>query len=183
MRRVGVFLRCGIGENAYQSSVGHVGIAYFSLKKRRTVKAKFPTVYGLVVVENDTLFLRSFYLPFSRTTFARIGYELLWIAAFVFQFFRDEPKKYVGIVVWAVLVLLRLPNVYDVLFKRSYTIRIPLQQIREFTMEDDRHGYQTAVKLLLKNGRYRKLIFRKLENRAEAFADLLSQYLTAPKLV
>jgi hypothetical protein len=147
------------------------------------MKAKFPTVYGLAVVENDTLFLRSFYLPFSRTSFAKVGYELLWIAAFVFQFFRDEPQKYVGIVVWAVLVLLRLPDMVDVFFKRSYATRIPFQQIQDFTLEDDRHGYQTIVKLLLKNGRYRKIIFRKLENQAESFADLLSQYLTAPKLV
>ena len=160
-----------------------IGIAYFSLKQLRSVKAKFPTVYGLVVAESDTLFLRSFYLPFSRTSVARIGYELLWIAAFVFQFFREEPKKYIGIVVWAVLVLLRLPNMYDVFFRRSYATRIPLQQILDFTLEDDRHGYQTVVKLQLKNGRYRKLIFRKLENGAEPFADFLSQYLTSPKLV
>jgi hypothetical protein len=147
------------------------------------VKVNFATTYGLAVVENDKLFIRSFYLPLTKTDVARVAYELLWIGVFVFQFFRDEPKKYVGIVVWGLLLLLRSPDFYDVLFKRSYAKQIPLRHIQRFSLEDDQHGYQTVVKLQLKNGRYRELVFRKLENQAEPFVGLLSPYLTASKLV
>jgi hypothetical protein len=135
----------------------------------------------MAVVENDKLFIRSFYLPFEKSSFARIAIDLAWLLIFPLLFPGDEPKNYGGILAWGMLVLFRLPRIYDTFFKRSYATRIPLQQLLSFTTEDDQHGYQTVVKLHLKNGRYRKLVFRKLENEVQPFTDLLSEYLAFPK--
>ncbi|HVK96647.1 MAG TPA: hypothetical protein VM368_02465 [Flavisolibacter sp.] len=147
------------------------------------MKQEFVTLYGKAAIEREVLYLRSPYLPFGKTAFARIGFELIWVLLFVVQFFDDHgPKKYVGIVMWGIMLLFRTPNLYDVLFRRSYTTRIPLHRIKSYSIDDDLLGLQTMVTLQLKNSRYKKLIFRKLEHQAEPFTELLSQYIAQPQL-
>ena len=141
------------------------------------MKQEFATVYGKSIVERNTLFIRSMYLPFGKTAFARIGYELLLIVIFAFQFFsEDKLKRTVGILIVGLMIVFRLPNFYDTFLKRSYATRIPFERIKSFTTEDDHYGLQTIVTLYLKNGRYKKILFRKLEHQVEPFTELLSQH-------
>jgi hypothetical protein len=46
--------------------------------------------------------------------------------------------------------------------------------VQNFTYKDDHHGLQTELKLQLRNGRYKSIIFRKLENQLEPFIAFLS---------
>jgi hypothetical protein len=134
------------------------------------VQQEFLTVYGRAVIERDTLYLRSLYLPFERTAFAQIGIEVLWITAFVTRLFSlDTSMRMMLAIVWGMLVLSRTPVMYDKFFKRSYASRIPLSSIRQITTITDEHGIQTEVKLQLNNGRYKKIAFRNLENQLEPF--------------
>lgn len=134
-------------------------------------------MYGRASIEKDVLYLRSSYLPFEKTAFAQIGYRLAFPLIFILQFFSSEgPKMYVGLLLWGIIMVFHLPALYDVVFKRSYASRIPLSRIRSYRIEDDHHGIQTEVTLYLKNGRYRKLIFRKLENQHVPFTEFISTY-------
>ncbi|HEV7330075.1 MAG TPA: hypothetical protein VGN63_03460 [Flavisolibacter sp.] len=104
------------------------------------------------------------------------------MAAFVLQFYRSEgPFFYVGIIIWSLFLIDRLPRMFDLLFKRSYANRIPIQSILSFDHEEDRNGLEAIVRLHLSNGRYRRLRFRKLEHQLELFTEQLSQYLSVPK--
>ena len=143
------------------------------------MKQEFVTLYGKVIIQNDKLFIRSFYLPFYKTAFVRIAIEVIWIIILLFILFYPEEgaKRKVEILFFSVMTLLRLPIFYEVFFKKSYVNRILFDKIKSFTVEDDYRGLQTIVKLYLKNGRYRKIYFRKLENQVEPFTELLSHHI------
>jgi hypothetical protein len=139
------------------------------------MKQEFATLYGRIIIERDVLYLHAPYLPFEKTAFAQVAYELLWMALFAMRLFgADTPTRIVITVIFGLLVLSRLPNMYDKFFKRSYASRISLSSIRNFTVKDDHHGLQTELKLQLRNGRYKSIIFRKLENQLEPFIAYLS---------
>ncbi|HZI00929.1 MAG TPA: hypothetical protein VEX63_07255 [Flavisolibacter sp.] len=146
------------------------------------MKPGFVTVYGKVMIENNSLFIRNVDVPFSRTAFAKILKELGVIAIFIMQFFRgEELRYYAGILLWGLILLYHIPEIYDLIIKRSYSNRIPLSQITGYDTKDQLNGLDVHVILRLKNGRYRTIVFRKLEQQYESFTELLSQYIMAPK--
>lgn len=139
------------------------------------MKQGFVSLYGRITIERDVLYFRSPYLPFEKTAFVQIGFECLCIAAFIIRLVSaDKPMDNFMTIVFGVLVLSRFPDMYDKFFRTSYASRIPLSAIQYFTLEDDPHGIQTEIKLHLKNGRYKTIVFRKLENQLEPFVALLS---------
>lgn len=145
------------------------------------MKQEFVTLYGRAVIEGDTLFFRSPYLPFTKTPFAQIGYELVFVLAFVMQFYREPgARRNMGIVVFGFLLLTHLPALYQKLVKDSYATRIPLSRIISVEAADDHHGLQTAVTLHLKNGRHKKVTFRKLEGQMGAFIQAVSTHGLVP---
>ncbi len=147
------------------------------------MKETFTTLYGKAIIEKNILFIRSFDVPFTRTAFAKILYLLFFVIAFILQFFIDEePRKYVGVVLFGLMLLFRLPDFYDVLIKRNYSNRIILSNIKSVKTENDTHGLNTTVVLQLKNGRYRKIIFRTMEKQHESFSEILFQHTTAFQL-
>lgn len=141
------------------------------------MKEEFVTLYGKATIERDTIYLRSPYLPFEKTIFAQIGIEIIWILSFVLQLITtDTPMQTFVTIVLGFLVFTRFPGMYDKCFKRSYASCIPLSAIQNITIQDDLHGIQTEAKLHLKNGRYKKITFRKLEGQLEKFFVSLSSY-------
>ena len=92
------------------------------------MKQEFVTLYGKAIIERDVLYFRSPYLPFIKTAFSQIGYEMSFVLVFIIQvFFReDEPKKYIGALLFGFLILSRLPEMYNKLVKRTYSNRISL---------------------------------------------------------
>ena len=143
------------------------------------MKQEFVTLYGKAIIERNVLFLRSPYLPFDKTAFVEIAFAFLWIAVFILQFFSDEgPRRYLGIVMWGILLITRLPYIYNTLFKKSYANRISLSAIRSIKTEEDHHGLQVTVTLYLKSGRFKRIIFRKLENQHDNFIQALSSELS-----
>jgi hypothetical protein len=146
------------------------------------MKPGFVTVYGKVIIENNSLFIRHVDVPFSRSAFVQILKELMVVALFFRQLFRDEEAvRYVGLILWGVVLLFHTPEIYDLIVKRSYANRIPLSKITGYDTKDQINGLDVHVILKLKNGRYRTIIFRKLENQYESFTEMLSHYITAPK--
>src|SRR5215203_3028752 len=110
----------------------------FMFKSIDMNQQEFVTLYGKAIVERDILFIRSFDVPVTRTNLFRIAYGLCFLTLFVLAFFKDEgPKKYVSILVWGFLLLMRLPQWFDILFIRSYANRIPLNRIKSITSETD----------------------------------------------
>jgi hypothetical protein len=143
------------------------------------MKQEFVTLYGKAIVERDVLFIRNLDVPFTRSILSRFGYELAFAGIFVLAFFKDEgPGKNISILGWGFLLLTRLPNWYDLLFRRSYTNRIPLKRIRSISTENDNFGLNSFVRLDLANGRYRKIPFRTMEKQYEAFVEMISQRIT-----
>lgn len=146
------------------------------------MKQEFTTTYGSVVIERKVLFIRNVDVPFSRTAFAQIAWEFIFIVVFALQFYRsDGPIYYVRMALWGMVLISRFPNLLDLLVRRSYANRIPIRNIVSVTREEDKSGLQVIVRLHLVNGRSRKIFFRKLENQAESFMEQLSPLISAPK--
>ena len=146
------------------------------------MKQGFVTVYGKLIIENNILFIRNVEVPFSRSIYARDLKEVFIVTAFIVQFYRDdEIRSLIGLILWGLVLLYHLPEMWDLVAKRDYANRIPLHQIMHYDTKDHLNGLEVDVILQLKNGRYRKIPFRKLEHQHESFIELLSQYLSAPK--
>lgn len=138
------------------------------------MKQEFVTLYGQAIIERDTLFLRSLYLPFEKTPLAQIGIELIWLTVFVSRLFSlDTSMRMIIAIVWGLLIASRIPTMYDKFFKRSYATRIPLSSIERITKKKDAHGLETELRLHLKSGRYKSIVFRNLEKQLEPFISAL----------
>ena len=142
---------------------------------------EFVTLYGKAIVERDVLFVRNFDVPFTRTSLFRIFYELCFLALFVLSFFREDGFKYVFTIFWGILFLTRFENWYEILIKRSYASRIPLKNIRSVTTEADQFGLNTNVRLHLRNGRHRVILFRTMEKQYEGFIEFISHQIAQPQ--
>jgi hypothetical protein len=144
---------------------------------------EFVTLYGKAIIERDTLFLRTFDVPFTRTNFFRVCYALSFIVVFVLGFLRDDgPKKYVFLLGWGLMILLRVSELFEVFFRRSYSNRIPLSRIRSITTEPDQFNLNTDVRLHLASGRYRIIPFRTMEKQYEPFVEFISHQIATPRL-
>jgi hypothetical protein len=74
-----------------------------------------------------------------------------------------------------------LPAFYEVLFKYSYSNRIPLEGIKSFEEKKDAVGYKTFVILKLRSGRIRTIKFRTFEKQHEQFISILSSSISQPQ--
>ena len=146
---------------------------------------EFITLYGKAIIERDVLFLKSFDVPFNNTGFFRIARELGFLAILTVSLITfttgDDSKNFIPVLAWSVVVLLRMPSLYDVLFKRSYASRIPLNRIKDVTLVSDNHGLHTFVKLHLANGRYRMIRFRTMEKQYEPLIAAISLHSEQPQ--
>jgi hypothetical protein len=147
------------------------------------MKQEFVTLYGKAIIERDILHIRSTEMPFSKTVLAQLLMPLLFVGVFIMQFFREEgPKRNLGIVLWGILMLIRLPEIFNMLVRRSYALRIPLQRIKSIKIDEEEPlGLNVSITIHLRNGRYRKLVFRKLEQQYEPFIETITQYITQPQ--
>jgi hypothetical protein len=117
-------------------------------------------------------------VPFSKTALAQVGFEACFLILFIVQFLVYEgARRYVGIVLWGALLLGHLPTLYDLVIKRSFATRIPLNKIKSVRIEEDNHGLHTHIILYLENSSYVKIPFRKLENQYQPLVEAIYQYL------
>jgi hypothetical protein len=91
------------------------------------------------------------------------------------------PERFISVLGWSFVVLLRTPRLYEVFIKRSYANRIPLNRIKDVTSAADNQGLHTFVKLHLANGRYRNIRFRTMEKQHEPFIETISHHLEQPQ--
>jgi hypothetical protein len=147
------------------------------------MKQKFITAKGRVEVERDILFVKTVKFYFFESTFALVLFAVLpllilplMIAAY------DEPKDFIRILLWGILTINSLPEVYRIAFKKSFATRIPINHVLSFEVRPDMNGLETHVVLRLHSGRERKLTFRTLEKQHEMFTEFLSQHIAQPQL-
>lgn len=75
-----------------------------------------------------------------------------------------------------------LVTIYGILFKKSWRGNIPLSKIK--TVERKAlNQLEEAVILTLYSGRENSYTFRVAENQAEAFAELVNEFISANSLV
>jgi hypothetical protein len=75
--------------------------------------------------------------------------------------------------IWGIMLIIQVPHIINTLFKRSYSNRIPLAHIKSVKSDEDHHGLQITLTLQLKNGRFKQIIFRKLENQHDSFMQAI----------
>lgn len=143
------------------------------------MKQKFYTLHGWIHFQNDHLYFRSPYVPLSKTALAQFAYALFWPAALVLIIFLNgSSRRTLDLIFWSVLLLIRIPDIYDIFLKKSFANKIPLQDIRSYELTEDQYNMQTTLRLKLKNGRYKKIIFRNHENQLHPFIDAISPFLS-----
>jgi hypothetical protein len=139
------------------------------------VKKKFITSKGSIELEYNVLFIKNRKVYFQETGFARITWNGLPVVLLILVFFMSyEPFRfYTHLVLYGIWTIDRLPSLYKLIFKTSFSKRIPLENIAAVEVKEDANGLETQVLLFLKNKRVRTVTFRKLENQYEAFLSNL----------
>ncbi len=139
------------------------------------MKKKFITSKGSIELEYNVLFIKNRKVYFQETGFARITWNGLPVVLLILVFFMSyEPFRfYTHLVLYGIWTIDRLPSLYKLIFKTSFSKRIPLENIAAVEVKEDANGLETQVLLFLKNKRVRTVTFRKLENQYEAFLSNL----------
>lgn len=148
------------------------------------MKQEFITVRGKAIIEQNILFIRMLDFKIANTIFFELGFPLLILTIFILMIASntDGKENYLIVIFWGLFALSQLPRLFDLLFKRSYSNRIPLDRIKSYELKKDPSGLETNVILKLSSGRYRCLRFRNLENQFERFVAILSEYIPRTQL-
>jgi len=141
------------------------------------MKQEFITSIGKVIRERDVLFIKNLNFKFHHGLVYELLPPIAWILYALSWFISIENnfELFMGFVV-SFIAFFHFYPFYDLIFKRSLSKRIPLQRIESFEVKQGESLLETDVILHLKNGRYRKIVFRTLEKQYEPFTELLSQY-------
>jgi hypothetical protein len=141
------------------------------------MKTAFITVRGRINLERNILFIRTSNLQLSETVAFKFFLAFAPLLVLLLILFEENgPKKYVQVLMWSFLVVAKINYLYDVLFRLSFSNRIPLSNIVSYDLKDDPNGLETIVTLQLKSGRKRILVFRTLEGEYEPFLETIAQH-------
>ena len=144
---------------------------------------EFTTTKGKAVLERNVLYLKNLDWRFHHSILYELIVPLFWIMITIMKFYEArEPFEYFVAFVLVTLAIFHGYPIYDLLFRRSLSARIPMVKIVDFTTENSLSGLETFVILKLKSGRYRKIAFRTKEPDHEAFTDMLAQSIHKPQL-
>lgn len=141
------------------------------------MKKEFITAKGKIIIQNQIIFIRTLYWVPGYNFWLRLVLPMLIVIFFFLLLLENEqdPEWYIRLIFWGFLALMQLPLIYSELFRKSYSNRIPLKNIKYHEVIPDRIGLQTEVRLYLKSGRYRNIIFRTHEKQFELFLEALPQ--------
>lgn len=139
------------------------------------MKKGFVSSRGSVEVERDILFIKNKKSYFFETGFAKIAYSLIPPIGLFIVFFMDyDPFRFfMRVLLFGIWTLDRIPSLYRLIFKTSFSKRIPLQNIVSAETKEDIHGLEVDVLLHLRNNRVRVIPFRKLEKQYEELLSVL----------
>jgi hypothetical protein len=137
------------------------------------LKKIFTTSRGSVELEERALFIKDRKYFFQETGFARILWNALPLILLISLLFLDyDPFRFfVRTVLYLIWTIDRLPTLYRLVIKTSFSKRIPLDNIVSTEIREDANDLETHVLLHLKNNRTRTITFRKLEKQYEAFLE------------
>ena len=147
------------------------------------MKYEFTSLKGKVLIENNVILIKTLDLDVS-TFFFRFLIPLVipvFYIAWLFNF-QENPKNYVSVIFLGLLSIMQLPTIYNIVIRKSYSSRIPLDRIISYEVKPDIKGLETIVYLKLKSGRYRQISFRNLEKQYEPFLEIISAHITQATL-
>ncbi len=145
------------------------------------MKKEFISSKGKVIIERDTLYIRNTIYYFWDTGIGRISRSILppLCIILILVFDTSEPFKiFTRVVMFACFTFLYSMDLFNLIFRYSYSNRIPLKRIVSIDSKEDENGLETNLFLLLKNGRKRKIAFRTLEHQHEGFISEISSFNT-----
>ena len=145
---------------------------------------EFVTNAGKVILNDKRLLIQDLKFNFWKTAVGEIGLPILILSLAVFSFLNPtKPFSYFATAVFVALFFsTSFKQLYTALIKKSYSGYISINKIKSFELKPGEFGLETEVRVHLRNGRYRSIIFRTLEKQYEPFTDMLSQYIAQPQL-
>lgn len=139
------------------------------------MKKVFVSSRGSVEIERDILFIKNKKSYFFETGFAKILWSFLPVVGLIIVFFMeyDPFRFFMRIVLFGLWTIDRIPTLYRLIFKTSFSKRIPLKNIVSVETKEDVSGLEVDVLLHLGNNRVRVIPFRKLEKQYEELLSVL----------
>lgn len=144
---------------------------------------EFVTSAGKVIVNNKRLLIQDMKVNFAKTAIGQITIPALFLILIVFSFVDPgKPFSFIAPVIFSgVFLFYYSKQLYVAVFRKSYAGYIPVNRIKSLELKPDGFGLETEVRLYLRNGRYRSIDFRTLENQHEPFTEFISHYIAQPQ--
>lgn len=145
---------------------------------------EFVTSSGKVSLNAKRVLIQSLKFNFWKTAVGEIALPVFILSiAFLSFLNRNKPFSYFAAAIFIGLFFsTSFKQLYEALVKKSFADYIPVKRIKSFEMKADEFGLETEVRLHLRNGRYRSIIFRTLEGQYQLFTEGLSQHLVQVQL-
>ena len=89
----------------------------------------------------------------------------------------DKPYKWVRVVILLVWISPHLVTIYRILFINSWKSNIKFSDIKEIKLLPDENELEEKVSMILKSGRKKIYVFRKSEEQAKKFIEMMSSEL------
>ena len=147
------------------------------------MKQEFITTRGRVEIQNGSIFIKNLKPDIESSIFGKLIIPFIVLLLCIYRLVdAEKPLDYVVGIFWGIAFLGYGNRLFDIIIKRSIANRIPLQRIHTAEVKADDTGLEAHVLLYLRNGRYRLIPFRTLEQQYEPFTELISQYIAQPQL-
>jgi hypothetical protein len=144
---------------------------------------EFITARGKVHLNDQRLIVQDLKVEFSKTLVGELSLPVIVFTLTILSFWnRSKAFGFIAAVYAVLFILYYFDGLYTILLKKSYSNYIAVNRINSVTVKPDKFGLETEVRVHLKNGRFRSIVFRARENQYEPFIKSISQYILQPQL-
>ena len=144
---------------------------------------EFVTSAGKIFLNNKRLLIQDVKFNFWKSAVGEMIIPALFIGWFVICFIDlSRPFSFFASFLFSgVFLVYYFKRLYNAIVRKSYSNYIPVNRIKSFELKPDEFGLETELRLHLRNGRYRSIVFRTLEKQFDPFTELVSCYIAQPQ--
>ncbi len=138
------------------------------------MSTEFITTTTRLTIINNTIRQKRVIEPPKNYWFHSFILLVLFIGFSVDDVLNDKPYKWVRVLILLVWISPHLVTIYRILFINSWKSNIKFSDIKEIKLLPDENELEEKVSMILKSGRKKIYVFRKSEEQAKKFTEMIS---------
>jgi hypothetical protein len=143
---------------------------------------EFITKEGKLMVQRGVIYQKRLLEPPKNYWFHSFVLILLLMMLWADEAVNGKPLKWFYLPIGLMWIFPHLETIYRFLFVNTWRTNIPLSRVKEVMVHHPENELEEKVTLVLRSGRRKTYVFRKSEQQAGPFAEMVSSHMAMAAL-